>query len=349
MEITLEELSKLCECDFTGDPTYKVLSICDTNRLVPGAKFKENCLYTIENEKLAETVSKQVMGVALCLSQFQDNFTNALVVAKNAEKSLRISFIKALEFFDPDNKPADMEGIHIHPDSEVGANTRIYPGAVIMEGARIGDNCVVYPGAVVENMAQIGNDTVVRSGAVVGRRCIVGNGCTLFENSVIGSDGFGYHDEAGVRYKIPQIGIVRIHDHVDIGACTTIDRATIEDTVIDEHTKIDNQVQVAHNCLIGKYVYIAGKASLSGSVIVKDGAILAGGCGVADHVTIAEKCIILAFTGVHENTEPKKTYFGIPARPVIKMHRINSIIDKLPELAKRVKAIETEVYKEDKE
>jgi len=231
----------------------------------------------------------------------------------------------------------------IDPTAEIAPDALLYPGCVVMQGAKIGSKSRILPNAVIEAGAIVGSGCQVRSGAILGYGCQMGEGSILYENAVIGGYGFGYHDEKGVRYKIPQIGNVVLGNFVEVGSSSTIDRGTIESTSVGDYTKIDSQVHLAHNCRVGNYVYIAGRCGIAGSVEIGDGAILAGAVGVADHIKIAPKSILLANTGVDIDTEEGGVYFGSPAQKARTMHRINAALLQLPELLKRVKALEKEV------
>jgi len=336
--MTLKEVSEKTGVPYRGDPDCPVLGIKDTSRLNKETPLADGYIYFIEKQQYLENInSDKNESIALGAKEETETFKNALVVEKDA----RLDFINLLNLFDKSKsfEQSNTDSL-VHPKSKIGENTLIYPGAIVMQGAQIGDNCVIFPGAIIEYECKIGNNSTVRSGAIIGHHCVVGNHCIVYENSVIGSDGFGHYDVNQKQYKIPQIGSVHLADYVEVGACTAIDRGTIEETSVGEYSKIDNHVQVGHNCIIGKNVYIAGKASLSGSITVGDKAILAGGCGIADHINIAPDSIILAGAGVIEDTEGGKMYFGYPARPAREMHRINKSLGQLPDLIKRLKQVE---------
>ena len=209
----------------------------------------------------------------------------------------RLALARVLEHFHPEPKGAG----GVHPDARVeegarlGAGTRVAAGAVIESGAVTGAEC------------RIGPNAVVLSGCTLGDRVILGPG------AVIGSCGFGFVPEGeGVR-KIPQVGRVVIEDDVEIGANTTVDRATLGETRIGRGTKIDNLVQVGHNVNIGKNVLIAAQVGLSGSVAIEDGAVLGGQVGVADHVVIGAGAQVGAKSGVGNHVPAGARVAGYPA------------------------------------
>jgi UDP-3-O-[3-hydroxymyristoyl] glucosamine N-acyltransferase len=192
----------------------------------------------------------------------------------------------------------------------------------------------------MEPYSEIGDDTVLFPGVVLGHHCTLARHCIVHGATVIGADGFGFYDDQSGRHKIPQIGNVAISEHVEIGAGCSIDRATIETTSIGAHTKIDNQVHIAHNCRVGRYVYIAGNTGLAGSVIVEDGVMISGMVSIKDHVRLAQGTIVMGMSGVAQDTDPKTAYFGTPARPARQMHKMNAALERLPDLISRVRRLE---------
>ena len=281
------------------------------------------------------------------MESLADCFINTLVAPK---ESLKLSFIQLLELFSKEpnftleHTITDRSKSFIHDSAKVSQSAIIMPQAVIMQEAEISDGAVIYPHVTIGPGAKIGKQTLLYPGVVIGYHCIVGNYCTIYGGSVIGADGFGYHNYQGKRYKIPQISNVEIHDHVEIGANSSIDRGTIESTIIGAHTKIDNQVQIGHNCVVGEQVIMAGNVGVAGSVKIGDRAILGGKVVVNDHVHIAEEGVIMGASALFFDTEPKTTYLGHPARVAIETHRIHSAISRLPDLLKRVKTLEKKVY-----
>jgi UDP-3-O-[3-hydroxymyristoyl] glucosamine N-acyltransferase len=209
----------------------------------------------------------------------------------------RLALARVLELFHPEPESAGgvREGARVEAGAKLGQGTCVATGAVIETGAVIGADC------------RIGPNAVVCSGCTLGDRVILGPG------AVIGSCGFGFApDGKGVR-KIPQVGRVVIEDDVEIGANTTVDRATLGETRIGRGTKIDNLVQVGHNVSIGKNVLIAAQVGLSGSVAIEDGAVLGGQVGVADHVVIGAGAQVGAKSGVGTHVAPGARVAGYPA------------------------------------
>lgn len=218
----------------------------------------------------------------------------------------------------------------------VASNATVLAGAKIGKGTRIGAGTVIANGVVVGDDCEIGPNVTICQGCVVGKRVIIHPGV------VIGADGFGFEFVDGRHRKIEQIGIVRIGDDVEIGASTTIDRARFGETVIGDGTKIDNQVQIGHNCIIGKHCIIVAQTGISGSTRIGDYVVLAAQCGVAGHLVIADRVTFGGRSGIISSIlEPGGTYFGYPARPLKEDRRDAMRIKQLGSLFKRVKTLES--------
>lgn len=218
----------------------------------------------------------------------------------------------------------------------LGANVAIGPYAVVDDGARLGDNVTIGAGCHVGAGVEIGSDSqlypgvVAYSGTTVGHRVIVHAGAKL------GSDGFGYVFRDGKHDKIPHIGRCVLGDDVEVGANTTIDRGSIDDTVIGDGTKIDNLVHVAHNVRIGRLCLLMAQVGVAGSVRIEDGCILAGQVGVSGHHTIGARATLAAQAGVFGDIPAGETWSGYPARPHKEALRAQAALFKLPALLRRI-------------
>jgi UDP-3-O-[3-hydroxymyristoyl] glucosamine N-acyltransferase len=333
----LNELASKLELSFKGNPELDVIKMGD---IESPADVDINSIYFVQSKKYLKNYSKsKFVNIALTTNELSSNFPNAILVD---EKIGKIKFIQMLSMFEkkPVNHPSISDKAIVDPSSNIGKNVTLMPNCLIMEGCEIGDDCIVYPGVVIEKNVKIGAGSILKSGVFVGYNCNIGKNNLIHSNTVIGADGFGFFDQNGERYKIPQIGNVIIGDNVELGAMCTIDRATIESTLVGNHTKFDDHVHLGHNCRVGNFVYIAGGTVLAGSVIVEDNVTIGGQSAIAEHVKVKKNCIVMGLTGVTKDTEEKTIYFGIPARPVLEHHRLNASINSLPELIKRVKALE---------
>ena len=217
---------------------------------------------------------------------------------------------------------------------------RVHAGAVIMAGARVGDGSDIGPNCVIGEDAVIGRDCQVMANVTVRERCVLGDRVILQPGVVIGSDGYGYEQVDGRHVKIEQVGIVEIHDDVEIGANTTVDRARFGKTIIGEGTKIDNLVQIGHNCVIGKHCLIVALCGISGSTRLGDYVTMAGQCGTAGHVVIGDKVSLAGRSGVTTNLPGGEVYSGLPAQPFRDEMKLRATVRRLPKLVERVKALE---------
>ena len=258
-------------------------------------------------------------------------------------KNPNLAFKKAVELILKNQKPHP-QGIHktatigknvtlgknvaigacacIEPDVQIGGGSVIYAHSYIGCSTQIGENCVIYPNVTIRENVKIGNNVIVHPG------------------SVIGSDGFSYERTEKGYEKLPHIGNVIIEDEVELGACVTIDKAKIAHTKIGKGTKVDNLVQIAHNVTIGKNCIIVAQCGISGSVKIGNNVIMGGQVGVADHLEIGDNVMIAAQAGVMKSIPPNTIMWGSPARPLKKAKTIYALLDKLPDIYKRLKVVE---------
>ncbi len=253
-----------------------------------------------------------------------------------------LAFAEVIGIFRPAFRPAP--GIDpkaaVHPGAVIGEGVSIQAFSVVEEGAEVGGGVILYPGVYVGRGASIGGDTVIYPGAAVMERCVVGSRVIIHCNAVIGSDGFGYARDGDAYRKIPQTGIVRVCDDVEIGACATIDRATLGETVVGRGTKIDNLVQVAHNVRIGEDTVIAAQTGIAGSTIIGSGVQFGGQAGVAGHIKIGDRSVVGAKSGVARDIPAASVFSGFPAIPHGQWLRAQNLYAKLPELKKKIEELE---------
>ncbi len=234
----------------------------------------------------------------------------------------------------------------VHPSAVLGTgvvlgeNVSIQPYVVIEDGARIGANSVLGAHTYIGHAASLGADCQLAPRVTVGARCVLGSRVIVHSGTVLGSDGFGFEFSDGRHVKIPQTGIVQIDDDVEIGANVTIDRARFGRTWIQEGTKIDNLVQIAHNVVVGKHCLIVSQAGISGSTRLGNYVTLAGQVGVVGHIEIGDGTIVAAQSGVSKSIGPKQVVFGYPAMPLRESKEQLARIGRLPKLYERVKKLE---------
>jgi UDP-3-O-[3-hydroxymyristoyl] glucosamine N-acyltransferase len=231
----------------------------------------------------------------------------------------------------------------VHESARIGANTNVHPLAVIGADVRIGHSCDIHPGTVIGDGCIIGDNVVLHPGTILYADVHIGNHVIIHAGCVIGADGFGYRLVNGGHLRLPHFGIVRICDDVEIGACTTIDRAKVGETVIGTGTRIDNQVMIGHNCHVGRHNLLVSQVGFAGSVTTGDYVVCAGQVGVADHVHLGDGAIVGAKAGVHRDMPGGQTYLGAPAGPVAETTRQLMALKRLPEIRDTVRRLEQEL------
>ena len=239
----------------------------------------------------------------------------AIIKVKNAD----LAMAKLLEIFNP-NPPLIENDISatatIHKTASIGKGCKIGAGCYIGKDVQLGDGAILYPNVTIFDETKIGNNTILWSGTVIRERCEIGSNCIFHNNVSIGADGFGYRpsDDGNGLVKIPQIGNVIIGNDVEIGANSCVDRAKFSSTIIGDGCKIDNLVQIAHNCVLGRSCIMAGNSGLAGSVTLGDGVIIGGSASIKDHLTIHSGAVVGAGSGVIKDVPAGKTVLGYPAQ-----------------------------------
>jgi UDP-3-O-[3-hydroxymyristoyl] glucosamine N-acyltransferase len=231
---------------------------------------------------------------------------------------------------------------HIASSATLGTDVFVGAFAYIGEKVAIGNNTKIFPGAYIAENVSIGNNTTIHAGVKIYEDCIIGNDVVIHAGTVIGSDGFGFAPQPDGSYqKVPQIGNVIIEDQVEIGANTTIDRATMGSTIIKKGVKLDNLIQIAHNVEIGSQTVIAAQTGISGSTKLGQKIMIGGQAGIAGHLTIANGVKIAGMAGVTKNLDGEgKSYAGFPAEDAKQSLKAQVYTRQLPELEKRVKELE---------
>ena len=254
----------------------------------------------------------------------------------------QLAFAKILSIFS--DKRDDLSGIHpsaiVHESAELGKEVSIGAFAVIGDSVKVGNRSKIGHHVTVGNSSRVGTNSLVYSNVNIYQDCLIGDYVIIHSGTVIGSDGFGFVTENDVHHKIPQTGSVIIGNDVEIGANCAIDRATIDETIIGDGTKIDNLVHIAHNVKIGKGCLLAAEVGIAGSVEIGDYCVFAGHSAVAPHLKLGSRSILAAKTGVTKSLSGGKIYAGMPAREIKEKNRRDAIFAEVNFLKKRFKELE---------
>jgi UDP-3-O-[3-hydroxymyristoyl] glucosamine N-acyltransferase len=239
-----------------------------------------------------------------------------------------------------DSGPHGVDGrASVHATAQLGMGVSVFPCAVVGEDSIVGARCKIHSGAVIGRRCRLGDDVTIYPNVVLYDDTVIGNRVIIHANAVIGADGFGYRLAEGRHVKVPQLGCVEVADDVEIGACTTIDRGPFMATRIGAGTKIDNLVQIGHNCQIGKHNLLVSQMGIAGSSSTGDYVVIAGQVGIKDHVHIGAQTIIGAKAGVTKDVAANQRMLGAPATPEREQKRILMTLERLPGMRRDLQKI----------
>jgi UDP-3-O-[3-hydroxymyristoyl] glucosamine N-acyltransferase len=331
MQLALGQIAELVGGRVIGNPDLTVSGIGSLDDAVDGQ------ITFLANPKFAGKVAT-TRASAVILPPGANGFGKDVIETRNPY----LAFAKLLTHFTHAPEPVKgvMEGAVVCKGVKLGADVSVYPGAYIGEGSVIGDRTVIHPNVVVYNNVTIGDDVVLHSNVSIREKCRVGNRVIVHNGAVIGSDGFGYVPDGRKYFKIPQIGIVIIEDDVEIGANTTIDRAALDVTLVRRGVKLDNLVQVAHNCSIGEDTAIAAQTGIAGSVSIGNNVTIGGQSAISGHLKIGDNIMLGGRAGVTNNMDQPGVFSGLPAIPHKEWLKTMAVYAKLPEMRKTIKDLE---------
>ena len=338
MEFTAKQIAELIQGRVEGDENASINTFAKIEEGVPGAiSFLSNPKYT---HYIYDTKSSVVLineDVKL-----DKPVSTTLIRVKNAYECVA----KLLQFYEsmkPVKKGIDSLA-DISPKATIGQDVYIGAFAYIGDGAVIGDGTMVYPHTVIGDGVQTGSKCVFYPNVTIYQGCKIGNNVTIHAGSVIGADGFGFAPNTEGYDKIPQIGIVIIEDNVEIGANTCVDRSTMGQTVIHKGVKLDNLIQVAHNCEVGENTVMSAQVGLAGSTKVGAWCMVGGQAGFAGHIQIADKTFIGAQSGVISNTKGDgEQLIGSPAVNPKMYFKARALDAKLPDMYRQIAQLQREI------
>ncbi len=302
---TLEEIAGITQTEFIGSPEFPVTGINEIHVVQPGD------VVFVDHPKYYDKALESAATVILINKKVECPEGKALLISDDPFRD----FNRLSVYF----RPFQTASGSISATAKIGKNTIIQPNVFIGNHVEIGENCVIHPNVTIYD------------------NCIIGDHVTIHSGTVLGTDAFYYKNRESGFDKLISCGRVVIEDHVDIGSACTIDRGVTGDTTIKEGSKIDNQVQIAHDTVIGKKCLIASQVGIAGCTVIEDEVTLWGQVGIVSGITIGKKAVVLAQSGVSKSLEGGKVYFGSPVGEARDKYKEMALIRKLPEMIKKLK------------
>ena len=340
MEFSAKQIAEYIQGVIVGDENATVHTFAKIEEGIPGA------LSFLSNPKYTHYIYDTQSSIVLVNKDFEPEheIKTTLIKVDNAYESLA-KLMTLYEMSQPKKQGIDPLA-SIASNAKIGKNVYIGPFACIEEGAIIGDNTYIHPHVTVGCNAKVGNNTILYSHVTIYHDCRIGNNCILHAGSVVGADGFGFAPSPEGYEKIPQIGIAILEDDVEIGANTAVDRGALDDTVIGKGSKVDNLIQIAHNCRLGEHCVMAGAAIMAGSTTLGDHVTVGGAANINGHIKIPSGATIGPATTVISYPDDTKLMMGFfPAMPNREFERSAVMIKHLPEMRKRLRALEAALAK----
>ena len=338
MKFTAEQIAGILEGEVVGNPKAEVF------RLSKIEEGEEGSLTFLANPKYINHIYTTKASVTIVNDSFmpESEITTTLIKVEDAY----VSFSKLLEFYNQVklNKNGIEPQTFISEGTKYGENLYLGSFSYIGQNVVLGDNVKIYPNSFIGDNVVIGDNVHIFAGAKIYSETIIGDNCTIHSGTIIGADGFGFApNEDGEYNKVPQIGNVVIEDNVDIGANTTIDRATLGSTIIRKGVKLDNQIQIAHNVEIGKNTVIAAQTGVAGSTKIGENCMIGGQVGIAGHLMIGNNVRIQAQSGVGRNIKDDEILQGSPtfgyndfSKSYVHFKNLPKIVAELEELKKQI-------------
>ncbi len=334
MSLTARQIAHHIQGKIVGDPDTAITGISGIKEAQDGD------LTFIHNPKYVAAARDSKASVIIVGRDWQDEVPKTLILCDSPS----LAFSQACELLAAPARVKFPVGVspkaHVGAKAKLGKDVCLQPFAVVEDGAVIGDRAFIGAGTYVGHDTVVGADCFFHPNVSLRERCAVGDRVILHNGVVIGSDGYGYATVDGKHIKIPQIGTVELHDDVEIGAGTTVDRGRFGKTVIGRGTKIDNLVQIGHNVVIGAHCLIVSQVGIAGSTEIGNHVVIAGQVGIVGHIKIGDRAVIKARSGVVGDVPPDAVLLGAPALNEKDAKRVMMQTVRLPELAQRVKDLE---------
>lgn len=327
----LDHIAKALNCRLEGDGSIEILRVVGIEEAAAGD------LTFLSNKRYA-AAAKRTRASAVIVSEGAEGLPAATLRSDNPY----LTFAKAIELFytPPQYPPKIHPTAVIDPTARIGRRAHIGPYVIVHEDVVMGEDAVLVGPATIYRGVRIGDRFFAHAQVVVREFCRIGNDVILQNGAVVGSDGFGFAKRAdGTYYKMAQSGITVLEDHVEIGANSTIDRATIGETRIKRGAKVDNLVQVGHASMVGENTLLCAQVGLAGSTAVGNNTVLTGQVGVAGHCTIGDNVVVTAQSGIHHDVPPNKVVSGSPVFDNHQWLKSTAIFARLPELQKSLREL----------
>lgn len=334
MTWTLEKIADRLDIEFKGDGTKNISGVA------PFDEATGDQITYAEGPKYLKRIEDIDAGAVIVPPTELETKKNLLI-----SENPKVAFARVMELFYPPKRPQPgiNPGAVIGEHFRCGENSAVGPLVAMGNDVTIGDRVVLHPGVVLGDGVVIGDDSILYPNVSILADCRIGCRVIIHAGTVIGSDGFGFSQEGDRHVKIPQVGIVRIDDDVEIGANNTIDRATFGETRIGCGVKTDNGVHIGHNVTVGENTLIIAQTIIGGSAKIGKGVIIAGGAAISQHVSIGDGAIVGPMTGVAKPVPAGQVVSGAPEMPHRTWLRVHRVLPNLPELKKRLQAIEKQL------
>jgi UDP-3-O-[3-hydroxymyristoyl] glucosamine N-acyltransferase len=337
MAYTAKQIADFLHGEVVGDPEVTVSSF---SKIEEG---KPNTLTFLANPKYISYIYETESDIVLVNRDFiQDKPIKAtLIKVDNAYAALGTLMEMVNQSAPKKNGVEEMS--FVSQSASIGADVYIGSFAYIADNVSIDDNSKVYPQSYIGDNVKIGKNTIIYPGVKIYHDTVIGSNVIIHSGAVIGADGFGFSRDGDVYNKIPQMGNVVIEDDVEIGANTTIDRSVMGSTIIHKGVKLDNLIQIAHNCEIGENTAMAAQVGIAGSTKIEENCVLGGQVGIGGHITIGKNSQIGAQSGIISNIKEGSELLGSPAYPVKNFFKSSIIIPKLPDIYRQINTMEKEL------